>query len=132
MSRWPIRQLKGHVVEVSQRKGETSAEVLSVTNVAGFVRSLEVFDKQVFSQDTSAYKLVSYNDLAYNPSRINVGSVARCQFKKRWGSQPDVCRRSMPFLAAAGVLAIFFEIGYRANSYSTPMRRRCSLSTSIL
>ena len=79
MSRWPITPLKGHITEVSIRKGNTPAEVLSVTNTAGFVRSLDVFDKQVFSRDASNYKLVRFNDLAYNPSRINVGSVARCQ-----------------------------------------------------
>ncbi|MDP3029997.1 MAG: restriction endonuclease subunit S [Methanosarcinales archaeon] len=78
MSRWPILPLKGYIAEVSNRKGETTAEVLSVTNTNGFVRSVDVFDKQVFSQDTGNYKLVRFNDIAYNPSRINVGSVARC------------------------------------------------------
>lgn len=67
-------------MEVSVRKGETPAEILSVTNREGFVRSLDVFDKQVFSQDASNYKLVRLNDLAYNPSRINVGSIALCEF----------------------------------------------------
>ncbi|MCI0400763.1 MAG: restriction endonuclease subunit S [Gammaproteobacteria bacterium] len=88
MSRWPITPLKGHIAEVSIRKGETPAEVLSVTNTAGFVRSLDVFDKQVFSQDASNYKLVRFNDLAYNPSRINVGSVARCQFPEGGAVSP--------------------------------------------
>jgi type I restriction enzyme, S subunit len=78
MSRWPIIPLKGHISEISQRVGTSSVEILSVTNNAGFVRSLDVFDKQVFSEDMSNYKLVKHNDIAYNPSRINVGSVARC------------------------------------------------------
>ena len=63
MSKWPITSLKGHIVEVSVRKSEMSAEILSVTNANGFVRSLDVFDKQVFSQDSSNYKLVSFNAL---------------------------------------------------------------------
>jgi len=88
MSKWPTTSLKGHIVEVSIRKGETPAEVLSVTNTVGFVRSLDVFDKQVFSQDASNYKLVRFNDLAYNPSRINVGSVARCQFPEGGAVSP--------------------------------------------
>lgn len=88
MSRWPITSLKGHIAEVSIRKDETPAEVLSVTNTAGFVRSLDVFDKQVFSQDASNYKLVRFNDLGYNPSRINVGSVARCQFPEGGAVSP--------------------------------------------
>jgi type I restriction enzyme, S subunit len=81
MSNWPTIPLKGLIVEVSLRKGDKPADVFSVTNSDGFVRSLEVFDKQVFSQDTSNYKLVKYNDIAYNPSRINVGSVALCHFR---------------------------------------------------
>lgn len=88
MSKWPIVPLQGHVGEVSIRKGDTLAEVLSVTNTEGFVRSLEVFDKQVFSQDTRNYKLVRFNDLAYNPSRINVGSVARCDMPEGGAVSP--------------------------------------------
>lgn len=80
MSKWPIVSLKGHITEVSIRKGEAPADILSITNTAGFVHSLDVFDKQIFSQDVSNYKIVKSNDLAYNPSRINVGSVACCQY----------------------------------------------------
>ncbi len=81
MSKWPTVPLRGHIAEVSERKGGQQVEILSVTNTNGFVRSLEVFDKQVFSEDASSYKVVRAGDLAYNPSRINVGSVARCQFQ---------------------------------------------------
>jgi len=88
LSRWPITPLKGHIAESSIRKGNAPAEVLSVTNTDGFVRSLDVFDKQVFSQDASNYKLVRLNDLAYNPSRINVGSVARCHFREGGAVSP--------------------------------------------
>jgi len=88
MSRWPTVPLKGHIDEVSVRKGDTPAEILSVTNTDGFVRSRDVFDKQVFSEDPSNYKLVRLNDLAYNPSRINVGSVARCQFPEGGAVSP--------------------------------------------
>jgi type I restriction enzyme S subunit len=99
MSRWPVLPLKGHIFEVSLRKGETNTQVLSVTNTNGFVRSLDVFDKQVFSQDTSNYKLVSFNDIAYNPSRINVGSVARCHLNDGGAVSPMYvvvrCRESL-------------------------------------
>lgn len=99
MSLWPILPLKGHIFEVSLRKGETDAEVLSVTNTNGFVRSLDVFDKQVFSQDAGNYKLVGFNDIAYNPSRINVGSVARCNLHDGGAVSPMYvvvrCRESL-------------------------------------
>jgi type I restriction enzyme S subunit len=71
--------LEGHIIQVSERKGDVAAEILSVTSASGLVRSLDTFDKQVFSQDTSAYKLVRADDLAYNPSRIDVGSIALCE-----------------------------------------------------
>lgn len=99
MSKWPTTPLRGHIAEVSIRKGETPAEILSVTNTDGFVRSLDVFDKQVFSQDASNYKLLRFNELAYNPSRINVGSVARCEFPQGGAVSPMYvvvrCRKTL-------------------------------------
>jgi type I restriction enzyme S subunit len=99
MSKWSTMPLKGHIREVSQRKGDAQAEILSVTNSEGFVRSLDMFDKRVFSEDSSSYKLVKHNDIAYNPSRINVGSVAVCQFDEGGAVSPMYivvrCRESL-------------------------------------
>src|SRR3989338_5496399 len=67
---------------ISQKKERYCAdipddvEIFSVTNEEGFVRSEEFFKKQVFSKDITCYKIVRKGDFAYNPSRINVGSVA--------------------------------------------------------
>ena len=47
--------------------------VYSVTNTQGFCR--DYFDKEVASKDKSTYKIVPKGCFAYNPSRINVGSV---------------------------------------------------------
>ncbi|GAK54885.1 putative restriction-modification system specificity determinant [Candidatus Vecturithrix granuli] len=70
--------LANYIEEIRTRLRNQQRTVYSVTNTKGFVPSLDVFDKQVFSTDISNYKLVAQNDLAYNPSRINVGSVAIC------------------------------------------------------
>lgn len=78
MSRWPTRLLGELIEERSDRLGQAVAVVYSVTNERGFVRSLDLFDKQVFSPDTRNYKHVAFENLAYNPSRINVGSIAIC------------------------------------------------------
>ena len=51
-------------------------KVFSVTNSNGFTPSVDYFNKDVFSSDLSNYKIVRRGMLAYNPSRINVGSVA--------------------------------------------------------
>jgi type I restriction enzyme S subunit len=71
-------QLKKFLKEVSKRNRDISiTQVLSVTNSKGFVRPEDQFDRQVASDNLSNYKIVSMGEYAYNPSRINVGSIAR-------------------------------------------------------
>ena len=57
---------------VRNRAGD-DIPVYSVTNKEGFCR--DYFSKDVASQDRSTYKIVPKGCFAYNPSRINVGSV---------------------------------------------------------
>ena len=73
-----LRTVLGDLVsEFSVRnRGAALANVHSVTNSEGFVPSTDYFKKEVFSKDLSTYKIVRRGMLAYNPSRINVGSVA--------------------------------------------------------
>ena len=65
--------------QFSERNGSKKSDfpVLSVTNSEGFINSNDYFGKQVFSKDLSNYKIVRKNQFAYNPSRINVGSLAK-------------------------------------------------------
>lgn len=64
--------------EVSARnRGGNGARVLSVTNSRGFVLPEDQFERRVASADLSNYKVVRRGQYAYNPSRINVGSIAR-------------------------------------------------------
>lgn len=64
--------------EVSTRnRGGNEARVLSVTNSRGFVLPEDQFERRVASADLSNYKAVHRGQYAYNPSRINVGSIAR-------------------------------------------------------
>lgn len=70
----------GDVIEqISERnKGKSIDMVLSVSNKQGFINQSEQFeDRIIASEDTSNYKIVHKNDFAYNPARINVGSIAR-------------------------------------------------------
>lgn len=68
--------LGDHVSEIATRNRDHSGyQVYSVTNSDGFVPSDEYFKKQVFSKNTANYKIVPPGAFAYNPSRINVGSV---------------------------------------------------------
>ena len=59
------------------RKGDDYT-VLSVSNQKGFLAQSEQFEeREVASEDKSSYKIVRRDDFAYNPARINVGSIAR-------------------------------------------------------
>ncbi len=66
------------MTEVSARnRSNDITRVLSVTNHSGFVLPEEQFERRVASSDVSNYKIVMQGQYAYNPSRINVGSIAR-------------------------------------------------------
>ncbi len=76
MEEWEKIKLKEVLTEITERnKGEKVKLVLSVTNSQGFVSQEEYFEGTVHSQDISNYKIVRKNQFAYNPSRINVGSI---------------------------------------------------------
>lgn len=63
-----------YVTEYSvKNKANEDIPVYSVTNSQGFCT--EYFDKEVASKDKTTYKIVPRGYFAYNPSRINVGSV---------------------------------------------------------
>ncbi|MBQ4477515.1 MAG: restriction endonuclease subunit S [Bacteroidales bacterium] len=56
-----------------RNKSAIGYPVYSVTNSQGFCK--DYFGKEVASKDKSTYKIVPYGYFAYNPSRINVGSI---------------------------------------------------------
>lgn len=52
----------------------------SVTNDKGFVPQSEKFeDRAMIGENINSYKIIREGDFAYNPARINVGSIARYQ-----------------------------------------------------
>lgn len=56
----------------------------SVTNNRGFIPQSEQFeDRDMIGEDIKAYKIIHNKDFAYNPARINVGSIAKYN-----GSEP--------------------------------------------
>ena len=51
--------------------------MFSVTNDRGFIPQSEQFEgRDMVGEDIKAYKIIHSNDFAYNPARINVGSIA--------------------------------------------------------
>ena len=69
-------KLSDYVKEVSNRNNIGCQNVKSVSNKNGFIDQSSQFSKQVASEDVSKYKVVTKDCIAYNPSRINVGSIA--------------------------------------------------------
>lgn len=65
------------IEEVSFRNSDGQMRnVMSVSNDRGFIDQSTQFDKIVASKDTTNYKIVTKGIFAYNPSRVNVGSLA--------------------------------------------------------
>ena len=60
-----------------RNKDKIQYPMFSVTNDRGFVPQSEQFEgRDMVGEDIKAYKIIHTNDFAYNPARINVGSIA--------------------------------------------------------
>ena len=61
-----------------RNKEEILYPMFSVTNNKGFIPQSEQFeDREMVGEDIKAYKIIHKDDFAYNPARINVGSIAK-------------------------------------------------------
>lgn len=66
-----------NIQEVKEKnRVENNYPVLSVVKEGEFKTSEDVFTKQVYSKSTKNYKIVRHNQVAYNPARANIGSIA--------------------------------------------------------
>ena len=74
--KWKVTRL-GDVIEELKEKNKSNMDlkVFTVSNMEGFVPSDRFFGKRVHSKDTDNYKIVRQGYFAYNPYRINVGSI---------------------------------------------------------
>lgn len=80
-SDWPVVEIGEVAHEVSATNGSyDDLPVLSCTKYAGLVDSLKYFDKQVFSHDTSKYKMVRRGQFAYATNHIEEGSIGYQDF----------------------------------------------------
>lgn len=74
---WNERSVFDCVHEIKiKNKDEKDYPVLSVVKEGEFKASEDVFSKQVYSKSTKNYKIVRRNQVAYNPARANIGSIA--------------------------------------------------------
>ena len=107
-------------ISIRNKQGE-SFKILSVSNQLGFVEQSEQFEgRTIASQDTSNYKIVSLNDFAYNPARINVGSIAKLKvIEKGIVSPMYVC-----FRCKDGVLPDYLETFFDTQYFFLEMEKR--------
>lgn len=102
----------GDVIEQISKRNKNNAiqDVLSVSNRQGFIKQSDQFEnRNVASEDTSNYKIVEQNDFAFNPARINVGSIARLTtFEKGIVSPMYICFRTQENVAPE-YIDYFFE-----------------------
>ena len=75
---WKVKEL-GKVSKNIREKvaSRTNIPVLSAVKEGHLILSEEYFSKQVYSKSLSKYILVKENDYAYNPARVNIGSLGR-------------------------------------------------------
>lgn len=73
----------GNILErINARIGEDDQSkytVLSAVKTGNLVLSEDYFTKQVFSKDLSKYIRLQKDDFAYNPARINIGSIGKLE-----------------------------------------------------
>ena len=129
LSHSPMVYIGQYITQVSKRNKDARIDrVLSVSNKYGFINQDEQFeDREVASADTSNYKIVHKGDFAYNPARINVGSVARLQeFENGIVSPMYVC-----FTAKKGLLPAYFELYLSTNIFKHEMNKRLEGSVRL-
>ena len=102
----------GDIIEQISKRNKNNAiqNVLSVSNRQGFIKQSDQFEnRNVASEDTSNYKIVEKNDFAFNPARINVGSISRLTtFEKGIVSPMYICFRTQENVAPE-YIDFFFE-----------------------
>ena len=78
---WKVTELSAVTKQITGKvKDRTDVKVLSPVNSGELVLSEEYFTKQVFSESISKYIVVKPLHFAYNPARINIGSIGMNTF----------------------------------------------------
>ena len=116
------RRIGELIHEVSNRnKMNTNLPVLSVSNRQGFIAQSEQFENRIVaSDDTSKYKIVVKNDFAYNPARINVGSIARLtNIESGIVSPMYIC-----FRCTDELLPEYLELFFQSRYFQTEVGKR--------
>lgn len=78
---WKVVELGKVTTQEKEKVGiRSDVKVLSPVTTGKLMLSEEYFTKQVFSDSIAKYILVKPNSFAYNPARVNIGSMGRNTF----------------------------------------------------
>jgi type I restriction enzyme S subunit len=77
---WMVKSLSEITTSMRTKAKGNDYKVLSAINTGQLQLSEEYFTKQVFSKSISNYIVVEPFDFAYNPARINIGSIGMNTF----------------------------------------------------
>ena len=78
---WKVTELGNVTKQTTERVGQrTDIKVLSPITTGELVLSVDYFTKQVFSENTAKYIVVKPMQFAYNPARVNIGSMGMNTF----------------------------------------------------
>ena len=78
---WKVTELGNVTKQITERVGQrTDIKVLSPITTGELVLSEDYFTKQVFSESTAKYIVVKPMQFAYNPARVNIGSMGMNTF----------------------------------------------------
>ncbi len=108
----------------TRNKENKNLLVLSISNTQGFILQSEQFENhRVASKNTSNYKIVEEGDVAYNPSRINVGSIAILKNQLLGIVSPmyTVFRLNQKLIKSS-----FFETLISTHKFSQLVKKSCS------
>ena len=122
-------KMEGLLIQKSIRNANNEIHnVYSVSNKDGFILQTKQFkDRIVASEDTRNYKVVEKNDFAYNPARINVGSIARMkQTIKGVISPMYIC-----FKCNEKILPEYLEYFFESSKFTYEMSKRLEGSVRI-
>ena len=78
---WKVMELGNVTKQITERVGQRiDIKVLSPITTGELVLSEDYFTKQVFSESTAKYIVVKPMQFAYNPARVNIGSMGMNTF----------------------------------------------------
>lgn len=77
---WSLLSLGDVTTKINEKVGSNDYKVFSAVNTDNLILSEEYFDKQVYSKSIEKYIVVKQKEFAYNPARINIGSIGRNDF----------------------------------------------------